>query len=122
MPGDKNKPIGIKTPFELGGTKIAGNGGDKTQLVALHLINRLPKPSPGYNYCVFLDNLFVSIQMVEYTRSIGIAVTGIYKDTGGVIQKLLDLKKKDKKNILPWGTTYSFPTASGKVYYIGWKD
>jgi hypothetical protein len=122
VPGDKNGPVGIKTPFELGGTKRAGNGGNKTQAVALHLINRLPKPPLGCSYHVFLDNLFVSTKMVEYARSIGIAVTGTCRDTGGVIQELLDLKKKDKKDVIPWGTTYSFPTASGKVCHIGWKD
>jgi hypothetical protein len=29
MPGDKNGPVGIKTPFELGSIKRAGNGGNK---------------------------------------------------------------------------------------------
>jgi hypothetical protein len=29
MPGDKNRPIGIKTPTKLSGTKRAGNGGNK---------------------------------------------------------------------------------------------
>jgi hypothetical protein len=41
---------------------------------------------------------------------------------GGVIQELLDLKKKDKKDIIKWGETYSIPTSNGKVCYVGWKD
>jgi hypothetical protein len=76
----------------------------------------------GCHYHVFLDNLFISIKMVEYARSIGIIVTGTCRDTGGVIQELLDLKKMDKKDVIKWGTTYSFPIKSGKVCHIGWKD
>jgi transposase IS4-like protein len=122
IPGDKNGPIGVKTPRELGGTIKEGKGGNKTQAVALHLISRLPKPPVGYSYHVFLDNLFVSTKMVEYARSLGIAVTGTCRDNGGVIQELLDLKKKDKKDMILWGTTYSFPTENGRVCHIGWKD
>jgi hypothetical protein len=48
--------------------------------------------------------------MVKYARSIGIIVTGTCKDIGGVIQELLDLKKKDKKYVISWGITYSFLT------------
>ncbi len=58
IPGIKNGPVGIKTPVELGGTKQAGNGGNKTQAVVLHLIKRLPEPPQGSGYHVFLDNLF----------------------------------------------------------------
>jgi hypothetical protein len=39
-----------------------------------------------------------------------------------VIKELLDLKKKDKKDVIPWVETYSIPTESGKVCHIGWKD
>jgi len=116
--GDKNGPVGIRTPVALSGTKKARNGGNKTQVVALHLIKRLPKPPLGCSYHVFLDNLFVSTKMVQYARFIGIAVTSTCKDIRGVIQELLNLKKKDKKDIIPWGTTYSFLIASGKVCHI----
>ena len=85
MLGDKNGPVGIRTPVALSGTKKARNGGNKTQVVALHLIKRLPKPPLGCSYHVFLDNLFASIKMVEYARSIGIVVTGTCRDTGGII-------------------------------------
>jgi len=122
VPGDKNRPVGVKTPRELGGTIKEGKGGDKTQAVALHLISRLPKPLAGYSYHVFLDNLFVSTKMVEYARSLSIAITGTCKDNRGVIQELLDLKKKDKKDVIPWGIRYLFPTENGKVCHIRWKD
>jgi Transposase IS4 len=97
VPGDKNGPVGVRPPREPGGTIKAGNGRNKTQAVVLRLIGRLPKPLPGCSYHVFLDNLFVSTRMVEYARSLGIIVTGTYRDTRGAIQELLDLKKKDKR-------------------------
>jgi hypothetical protein len=122
IPGIKNGPVGVRTPRELGGIIKAGNGGNKTQAVVLHLLNCLPKPPQGSGYHVYLDNLFVSTRFVKYARSQGIAVTGTCKETGGVIQELLDLKKKDKKDVIPWGETYSMPTESGKVCQIGWKD
>jgi len=114
--------LGVRTPRELGGTIKAGNGGNKTQAVVLHLIQRLPKPPEGSGYHVYLDNLFVSTRFIEYARSQGIGVTGTCRDTRGVIQELLDLKKKDKKDIIKWGETYSIPTSNGKVCHVGWKD
>jgi hypothetical protein len=85
VPGDKNGPVGVRAPRELGGTIKAGNGGNKTQAVVLHLIKRLQKPPIGSGYHVFLDNLFVSIKFIEYARTQGIAITGTCRDTGGVI-------------------------------------
>jgi hypothetical protein len=43
-------------------------------------------------------------------------------NNAGVIQELITLKKKDKKDIIPWGETHSLPSADGKVCQIGWKD
>jgi hypothetical protein len=100
VPRQKNSPLGIKTPRKLGGTIKAGKGGNKTQVVVLYLINRLPKPPKGSGYHVFLDNLFVSTRLVEYTRSQGVGITSTCKDTKGVIQELLDLKKKDKSDVI----------------------
>jgi hypothetical protein len=68
VPGDKNGPVGVGTPYELRGTKKAGKRGNKIQAVALHLIDRLPKPPIGYSYHVFLNNLFISTRFVEYAR------------------------------------------------------
>jgi hypothetical protein len=64
IPGIKNGPVGVRTPRELGGTIKAGNGGNKTQAVVLHLLNRLPKPPQGSSYRVYLNNLFVSTRFV----------------------------------------------------------
>jgi hypothetical protein len=122
VPGDKNGPVGVRTLRELGGTIKARKGGNKTQVVVLHLIKRLLKPPTGSRYYVFLDNLFVFTKLVEYARAQGIGVTGTCKDNRGVVQELLNLKKSDKKDIIKWGTTYFMPTESGKVCQIGWKD
>jgi hypothetical protein len=114
--------VGVRTPRELGGTKKEGKGGNKTQAVVLYLLNRLPKPPQGSGYHVYLDNLFVSTRFVQYARSKGVAITGTCRDTTGVIKKLLELKKKDKKDIILWGETYSMYTPNGEVCHIGWKD
>jgi hypothetical protein len=122
IPGEKNGPLGIKTPRELGGTVRAGKGGNKTQAVVLHLIKRLPEPPQRSGYHVFLDNLFVSTRFVEYARSLGIGITGTCRDKAGVNKELLRLKKEDKKDFIKWGTTFSIPTPTGKVCHVGWKD
>jgi len=94
----------------------------QTQAVVLHLIDQLPDPPLGSGYHVYLNNLFLSTKFVEYARTRGVAVTGTYRETGGVIHELLALKKKDNKDVIPWGETYSMPTKNGKVCQIGWKD
>ena len=64
--GDKNGPVGVLTPRELGGTK-AGKGGNKTQATVAHLLGLLPPA----RYHVFLDNLFTSKKLLTYLRSRG---------------------------------------------------
>jgi hypothetical protein len=122
IPGIKNGPVGVRTPRELRGTIKAENGRNKTQAVVLHLLKRPPKPPEGSGYHVYFNNLLVSTQFIEYARSQGTAVTGTCRDTGGVIKELLNLKKKDKKDVIPWGETYSIHTDSGKVCHSGRKD
>jgi Transposase IS4 len=119
IPGIKNGPVGVRTPRELSGTKKAGNGGNKTQAVVLHLIKRLPKPPKGSSYHVCLDNLFVSTCFVQYARSQGVAITRTCRTTTGVIQELLELQKQDKKDVIPWGETYSRYTLNREVCYVG---
>jgi hypothetical protein len=122
IPGQKNGPVGVRTPRELGGTIKAGNGGNKTQAVVLHLIKRLPKLPKGSGYHVYLDNLFVSTRFIQYARSQGVAITGTCRTTSGVIKELLDLQKSDKKDVIPWGETHSRYTPNGEVCHVGWKD
>jgi hypothetical protein len=56
--------VGVRTPRELSGTIKAGNRGNKTQVVVLHSIKRLPKPPTESGYYVYLNNLFVSTRFV----------------------------------------------------------
>jgi hypothetical protein len=114
--GNKNGPLGVRTPRELKGTIKARKGGNKTQVVVLHLIKRFPKPPKSLGYHVFLNNLFISTRMVKYARSQGVGITSTCRDNGGVIQELLNLKKKDKRDVIKWGTTYSMSIENGKVY------
>jgi hypothetical protein len=85
VPRQKNSPLEIKTPRKLRGIIKARKRGNKTQVIVLYLINRLPKPPKGLRYYVFLDNLFVSTRLVEYTKSQGVSITSTCKDTKGVI-------------------------------------
>ena len=119
IPGIKNGPVGVRTPKELRGTIKQGNRGNKTQAVVLHLIKRLPKPPKGSGYHVFLNNLFISTKFVQYARSQGIAVTSTCRTTGRVIKELLDLYKRDQKDVILWGETYSMYTPNGEVCQIG---
>jgi hypothetical protein len=122
IPGQKNGPVEVRTPRELGGMIKAGNGGNKIQAVVLHLIKRLPKPPKESGYHVYLNNLFVSTRFVQYARSQGVTITGTCRTTGGVIKELLDLQKSDKKDIIPWGETYSRYTPNREVCHVRWKD
>jgi hypothetical protein len=58
----------VRTLRELKGIVKAGNGGNKTQVIVLHLINRLLKPLKGCGYYIFLNNLFISTRFIKYAR------------------------------------------------------
>jgi hypothetical protein len=116
--GNKNGPVGVITPCELGGTK-AGKGGNKTQATVVHLLKLLP---PAH-YHVFLDNLFTSKKLLHYLRDCGWAATGTCRVDSGVVSELVEVKKAEKrKDSLPWGTLLEAPTESNKVNQMGWKD
>jgi hypothetical protein len=83
--GNKNSLLGVRTPRELKGTIKAGKGGNKIQVIALHLIKRLLKPLKGLGYHVFFNNLFISTRMVKYTCSQGVSITSTCRDNKGVI-------------------------------------
>jgi hypothetical protein len=108
IPGEKNGPVGVRTPRELGRTIRAGNGGNKTQAVVLHLIKRLPKPPQGSGYHVFLDNLFVSTRFIEYARSQGVGVTRTCRDKSGINQELLKLKRRIRRILFRGGRRIRF--------------
>lgn len=58
-PGENNGPIDTRVPWELGGTKKGGKGGNKAQAVVAKLMDRLPQSQDGEPlYHLWLDNLF----------------------------------------------------------------
>jgi hypothetical protein len=118
VPGDKGGPVGVKTPVELGGTKREGKGGNKTQAVALSLVERLPKKT----YHLWMDNLFTSTRFLELLRKRGYGATGTCRTNSGVLYELVQMKKNDSNDTIPWGTTHSMTTESNLVCQTGWKD
>lgn len=119
-PGEGNGPIGVLTPIELGGTK-KGKGGNKTQAVAAKLLLGLPppiNPETNYYHCS-TDNLFNSIKFLTYMRSKGIGITGTCRTNSGIYTELIKLKTTDRtKDIIPWGTTYCYPSTNRLVNQI----
>jgi hypothetical protein len=106
-PGQKNGPIGVLTPRELGGTKN-GKVGNKTQAVVVHLLEQLPPTKHLYH--AYIDNLVTSTKLLELLYKRGYAATGTCRITSGVLSELVELKKKDKgKNEMEWGTLYHMP-------------
>jgi hypothetical protein len=118
IPGKGNGPVGVKTPRELRGTIKEGKGGNKTQAVALSLVERLPKRT----YYLWMDNLFTSTKFLELLRKRGFGGTGTCRTSSGVIYELVQIKKDDSNDTIPWGKTYSMPTESNLVCQTSWKD
>lgn len=117
-PGKGGGPLDTPCPPELGGHPRTGKGGNKTQAVALKLLERLPKKS----YHLWMDNLFISERFLELLRKRGFGGIGTCRTNSGVIQELLDIKAGDKNDTIPWGTIVSKPTKSGNICQTGWKD
>ena len=90
-PGSKFGPVGVKTPIELGGS-VSGKGGNKTQAIVIHLLERLPPA----RYHVYLDNLFTSNSLIKVLRSYRFRATGTCQTNTGVILELINIKKNDK--------------------------
>lgn len=118
FPGKNKGPLDVVCPPELGGTKRDGNGGNRTQAVALKLIESLP----GTGYHIFMDNLFTSNTFLELLRKKGYGATGTCRTKSGVLSELVELKKSDKGDVIPWGTIKAIPTSTNRVLQVGWKD
>jgi hypothetical protein len=61
-------------PVNLDSKWITQKGFDRTQLVVLTLVNRLPKKGRGFS--IWMDNLFTSYKLLTELRSIGIGGAG----------------------------------------------
>lgn len=97
------------------GIKKAPKGLNKTNAVVLHLLNRLPQQP----YCVWLDNLFTSHNLMTLLREKGYGAAGTGRINSGVVQDLIDKKNAEKtKDVFPWGSTSS----DNKVCQLAWKD
>jgi hypothetical protein len=117
-PWSKLGPIDVQVPCKLGGSKN-GKGGNKTQAVVLHLVERLPKARCR----IYMDSLFTSGRFFELLRKRGYAATGTCRVNSGVHQDLVKLKKGDKgENEMPLGTFHAIPTESNNVVQVGFKD
>jgi hypothetical protein len=117
-PGSKNRSIDVRTPIELGGSTKQGKGGNKTQAVAHKLIESLP----GSGYHIFMDNLFTPTKFFELLRQRGFGATRTCCTKPGVVEALVEMKKSDKKDVIPWGTKVLFPAHSNQFLQMGWKD
>lgn len=117
-PGKGNGPVGVRCPPELGGHKTTGKGGNMSQAVALKLLERLPKKP----YHLWIDNLFTSTRFLEVLADRGYGGTGTCRTSSSVLKELIEFKKSDTNDIIPWGTKKSLFTESGKVCQTGWKD
>ena len=95
-------------------------GRNKTAAVVPALLNTLPRDP--YGYSVTLDNLFTSIKLLMYLSSIGYGARGTARSSTGIHKDLLNFKKSDIKDVIPWGTKHWRLVASGDVVQIGWKD
>jgi hypothetical protein len=91
-PGKRKGPVDVPTPTELGVTKI-GKGGNKTQAVVLHLLERLPPA----RYHIFINKLFTSVKLLELFHARRFGATGTCRLNLGVISELVEIKKHYKR-------------------------
>ena len=108
----------VKCPAELGGNTKSGKGGNRTQAVALKLLERLPKA----RYHLWMDNLFTSNRFLELLADRGYSGTSTCRTSSGVLKELITIKNTDKDDHIPWGTIKSLPITNGKVCHTAWKD
>ena len=65
--------------------------GNSTQGVVVYLTNSLPK-NPQFPYTIWLNNLFTSLKLLKYLRSINIGAAGTARLNSGISSKLLSIK------------------------------
>ena len=96
-------------------------GRNKTAAVVSALLNTLLQAPPG-TYSVTLDNLFTSTKLLMYLSAEGFGARGTARTNAGVHQELIDHKKSDKNDTIPWGTKHLRYMADGAVTQLSWKD
>lgn len=94
-------------------------GLNKTNAVVLYLLNQMPKQP----YCVWLDNLFTSHNLMALLREKGYRAAGTSRANSGVVQDLIDKKDAEKiKNIFSRGSLFKATSSDNKVCQLTWKD
>lgn len=97
----------------------APKGLNKTNAVVPYLLNQLPKQP----YCVWLDNLFTSHNLMIQLREKGYGAAGTCRVNSGVVQDLVDKKNAEKtKDLFDWGSLFKVVSDDNKVCQLGWKD
>ena len=93
-------------------------GRNKTAAVVSALLNTLPQASPD-SYDIVLDNLFTSTKLLTYLSQQGYDARGTARINGGIHQDLIDLKKSDSNDTIPWGKEHLRLVAKGAVIQLG---
>ena len=96
-------------------------GRNKTAAVVPALLKTLPQGPPG-TYGVTLDNLFTSTRLLAYLSQQGYGARGTARINSGIHQDLINLKKSDSNDTIPWGTKHLRLVAEGAVVQLSWKD
>ena len=78
MPDIIRGSVGIKTLRELSGMKT-GKNGNKTQVIVLQLLDKFSKPSNSYKYHTYLNNFFISIKFIVYTKDLKYRIINTYR-------------------------------------------
>jgi len=111
-------PVGSKVPLS---SRI-----NPTQAVVVTLLKTLPNPpiGPSLQYCVWLDNLFVSTTLFSYLRRLGYSAAGTCRTNSGICQEFVLKKKAEQANqsISRLRSLWQAPTKDNLVLQTAWKD
>lgn len=81
------------------------------------------KSLPVQPYCVWLDNLFVSKNLMTYLREEGFSAAGTATTKSGVSESMVKRKQAEKnKDIYEWGTLFTETADNSQVKNFQWKD
>jgi hypothetical protein len=87
------------------------------------LLTRLPEAPQDRHYIIYLDNLFTSVPLFVYLRSLGFRASGTANPKSGIWKKFLEIKAQEKKNDkLHWGWWQQEVTPDNLVMQTAWKD
>ena len=86
------------------------------------LLKTLIPQKPCEEYGVTLDNLFTSTKLLVYLSAEGFGARETTRTNTGVHQDLINFKKSDTNDIIPWGTRHLRYITDGAVTQLGWKD